>query len=101
MNVPYQVVNNSALARSSLKDAANALNALEKIFYANVEHINISTNNVAEVGFINHQNENFETSIGLSNEADNLTIMKEMSETMIEQGNISCYEIRYCYYTLA
>ena len=94
MNVPYQLVNNSAMTRSSLKDAANALNALERIVYANVEHINISTHNVPEVGFINQQNGNFETSIGFSNEADNLTTMKEMSEAMIEQGNISCYEIR-------
>ena len=101
MNVPYQLVNNSALTRSSLKDAANALNALERIVYANVKHMNISSHNVQEVGFINQQNENFETSLGFSNEVNNLTIMKEMSETMIEQGNISCYEIRYYDYSIA
>ena len=92
MNVPYQLANNSALTRSSLTDA---IKALDRIVYANIEQMNVSSHNVPEVAFINQQ---IETTIGFKDDPDNVTMMKELSESMIEQGNISCYEIRYfCY----
>ena len=97
LNVPFsKMVNGSAWTRSGIQ-ALQALNAeaLNAIIYANIQQPNVSTHNVVpEVGYINRNEGNLQ-SFDMHNE--NATLHRDKSNAVLEQGNLSCYEIRYFY----
>ena len=92
LNVPFtKMVNGSAWTRSGIQ-ALQALNAeaLNAIIYANIQQPNVSSHNVVpEVGYINRYEYN-----------PNVTLYKDRGDNILEQGNKSCYEIRYVLFKL-
>ena len=94
LNVPFtKMVNDSTWTRSGIQ----ALQALNAIIYANIQQPNVSSHNVVpEVGYINHYEGNLKTFDDSSNDyVDNMTLYKNKRDDILEQGNLSCYEIRY------
>ena len=97
LNAPFnKMVNGSAWTRSGIQ-ALQALNAeaLNAIFYANIQQPNVSTHNVVpEVGYINRKEGNQQSFDIYNVYNENSTLQKDKGNAILEQGNLSCYEIR-------
>ena len=96
MNVPYLLPrgsNESTWSHSTIKDA---LYTLSTMVLANVgEHMNLSTYPKGpESEFIMHdQDDRIQIGPGLD-ENNKFTLTRDHGSSILEQGNVSCYEIR-------
>ena len=93
MNIPYQIGrNDSTWSRSNIQNTISGIRTLNAIVYANIQNMSLSDNHAAEVGFINNIDGYKNPEV---NGLDNITLGGDTRYSILEQGNISCYEIRY------